>query len=68
MEHRDCGAYGPKGFGSLPANPDRKEERKEHLKQVRKLAAKIPPDLDLKCFLLEVSIQTVTFDQLIGDD
>lgn len=72
MEHRDCGAYGPKGFGLLPANPDRKEERKEHLKQVRKLAAEIPPDLDLdfKCFLLEVppSTQTVTFDQLIGDD
>ena len=72
MEHRNCGAYGPKGFGVLPDNPDRKEERKAHLKQVRKLAAKIPSELDLdfKSFLLEVppSIQTVTFDQLIGDD
>ena len=72
MEHRDCGAYGPKGFGLLPDKPDRKQERKEHLKQVRKFAAKIPADLELdfKCFLLEVppSIQTVTFDQLIGDD
>ena len=72
MEHRDCGAYGPKGFGLLPANPDRKQERKEHLKQVREFARQIPADLELdfKCFLLEVppSIQTVTFDQLIGDD
>ena len=72
MEHRDCGAYGPKGFRLLPAKPDRKKERKEHLKQVRKFAAKIPADLELdfKCFLLEVppSTQTVTFDQLIGDD
>jgi len=70
MEHRDCGAYGPKGFGLLPANPDRKKERKVHLKQVKKLAAEIPRDLNFASFLLEVppSIQTVTFDQLIGDD
>jgi carbonic anhydrase len=70
MEHRDCGAYGPKGFGLLPANPDRKEERKVHMKQVKKLALDIPDDLNFVSFLLEVppSIQTVTFDQLIGDD
>lgn len=70
MEHRDCGAYGPKGFGLLPANPDRKEERKVHLKQVKKLAKHIPDNLKFASFLLEVppSIQTVTFDQLIGDD
>lgn len=70
MEHRDCGAYGPKGFGLLPANPERKKERKVHMKQVKKLATKIPNDLNFSSFLLEVppSIQTVTFDQLIGDD
>jgi len=69
MEHRDCGAYGPKGFGLLPANPDRKEERKEHMKQVREFAAKIPRDLHFKSFLLEApKIKTLTFDQLIGDD
>ena len=70
MEHRDCGAYGPKGFGLLPANPDRKEERKVHMKQVKRLAREIPDDLNFASFLLEVppSIQTVTFDQLIGDD
>jgi len=70
MEHRDCGAYGPKGFGLLPANPDRKEERKVHMKQVKKLAVEIPDDLNFASFLLEVppSIQQMTFDQLIGDD
>jgi carbonic anhydrase len=70
MEHRDCGAYGPKGFGLLPANPDRKEERKVHMKQVKRLAREIPDDLNFASFLLEVppSIQTLTFDQLIGDD
>ena len=70
MEHRDCGAYGPKGFGLLPANPDRHEERKVHMRQVKKLAIDIPDDLNFASFLLEVppSIQTVTFDQLIGDD
>ena len=70
MEHRDCGAYGPKGFGLLPANPDRHEERKVHMRQVKKLAIDIPDDVNFVSFLLEVapSIQTVTFDQLIGDD
>jgi carbonic anhydrase len=70
MEHRDCGAYGPKGFGLLPANPDHKDERKVHMKQVKKLAVEIQDDLNFASFLLEVppSIQTVTFDQLIGDD
>lgn len=70
MEHRDCGAYGPKGFGLLPAHPDRKEERKIHFKQVKKLAANVPDDLNFASFLLEVppSIQTVTFDQLIGEE
>jgi len=70
MEHRDCGAYGPRGFGLLPANPDRKEERSVHMQQVKKLAVDIPDDLNFASFLLEVppSIQTVTFDQLIGND
>lgn len=70
MEHRDCGAYGPKGFGLLPANPDRHEERKVHMQQVKKLIPKIPDDLNFAAFLLEVppTIQQVTFDQLIGDD
>jgi carbonic anhydrase len=70
MEHRDCGAYGPKGFGLLPANPDRDEERRVHMQQVKKLIPKIPDDLNFAAFLLEVppSIQQVTFDQLIGED
>src|SRR6266550_8031547 len=36
MEHRDCGAYGPRecgGFGLLGANPNRDEERRVHLDQ-----------------------------------
>lgn len=70
MEHRDCGAYGPKGFGLLPDKPDREEERKAHMRQVKKLAIDIPDDLNFAAFLLEVppSIQEITFDQLIGDD
>ena len=69
MEHRECGAYGPKGFGLLPEHPDRKEERKVHMKQVMKLAEKIPTDLHFASFLLDVpAIEKVTFDQLIGDD
>src|ERR1700752_737131 len=54
MEHRNCGAYGPKGFGLLPDNPERKEERKVHLKQVKKLAKHIPDTLNFASFLLEV--------------
>jgi carbonic anhydrase len=70
MEHRNCGAYGPKGFGLLPDKPDREEERKVHMQQVKKLAPEIPDDLNFAAFLLEVppSIQQMTFDQLIGDD
>jgi hypothetical protein len=69
MEHRECGAYGPKGFGLLPEHPDPKEERKVHMKQVKKLAEKIPRDLHFASFLLEVpAIEKVTFDQMIGDD
>lgn len=70
MEHRECGAYGPKGFGLLPDKPDREEERKVHMQQVKKLAIDIPDDLNFAAFLLEVppSIQQMTFDQLIGDD
>jgi len=70
MEHRDCGAYGPKGFGLLPDKPDREEERKVHMRQVKKLAIDIPDDLNFAAFLLEVppSIQQMTFDQLIGED
>src|SRR5688500_12621528 len=34
MEHRECGAYGPPpGFGLLPKEPDRDEERRVHCEQ-----------------------------------
>jgi carbonic anhydrase len=67
LEHRDCGAYGPKGFGLLPEKPDRELERQVHMDQVEKLKAQIPDDLDFCSCLLEVppSIQTVTFDLLV---
>lgn len=70
MEHRDCGAYGPKGFGLLPDKPDPNLERLVHMEQVKKLIPKIPSDLHFEAYLLDVppTIQQVTFDQLIGDD
>ena len=69
MEHRDCGAYGPKGFGLLPKDPDQEEERRVHFEQVDKLKAKLPSDLGFAAWLLEVppipSKGALTYDQLV---
>jgi len=66
MEHRDCGAYGPKGFGLLPEKPTRKEERQKHLEQVVALGEKIPRYLGFTALLLDVPKGTDIFtcDQL----
>lgn len=66
MEHRDCGAYGPKGFGLLPEHPTRKEERQKHREQVAALGEKIPRYLGFTALLLDVPKGTDTFtcDQL----
>jgi carbonic anhydrase len=67
LEHRDCGAYGPKGFGLLPANPTREEERRVHFEQVAELKKLIPSHLDFKADLLEKleKQDALTCDQLI---
>jgi len=70
MEHRDCGAYGPKGFGLLPDNPDPDVERKVHDDQVAELARRVHipyPRLSFDSLLLEKPKGTdaLTFDQLI---
>jgi carbonic anhydrase len=67
LEHRDCGAYGPKGFGLLPANPTREEERRVHFEQVAKLKEKIPSHLGFTADLLErlEKDDTLACDQLI---
>jgi carbonic anhydrase len=67
LEHRDCGAYGPKGFGLLPAKPTREEERRVHFKQVAKLRKKIPPHLVFVADLMEKLERkaALTCDQLI---
>jgi len=67
MEHRECGAYGPKpGFGLLDAKPDREREREVHEQQVVKLEALIPDDLEFCSLLLEVPphVGPWTFDKL----
>lgn len=66
MEHRDCGAYGPRGFGLLPENPTRKDERQKHREQVVALGEKIPRYLGFTALLLDVPKGTDTFtcDQL----
>lgn len=70
MEHRDCGAYGPKGFRLLPDNPTPEQERKVHDDQVAELARRIHtpyPGLSFDSLLLEKPNGTdaLTFDQLI---
>jgi len=69
MEHRDCGAYGPKGFGLLPLNPERKRERLVHEQQVAKLKLEIPRALKFSALLLEVPPRrpkdALTFDKLM---
>jgi hypothetical protein len=59
LEHRDCGAYGPKecgGFGLLGRNPDPDRERQVHAEQAAKLKTKIGsqyPSLGFSDCLLE---------------
>jgi len=69
MEHRECGAYGPPpGFGLLPKEPERDEERRVHCEQVETLRNRMPLMFSgLQAFLLEVpeTTQECTFDQLI---
>lgn len=70
MEHRDCGAYGQKGFRLLPDNPTPDDERKVHDDQVAELARRIHityPSLSFGALLLEKPKGTdaLTFDQLI---
>jgi carbonic anhydrase len=67
LEHRDCGAYGPKGFGLLPADPTREEERRVHFEQVAELKKLIPPHLRFMADLLEKPEKedALTYDQLV---
>jgi carbonic anhydrase len=67
LEHRDCGAYSPKGFGLLPDNPTREEERRVHFEQVAKLKEKLPRRLGFIADLLErlEKDDALTCDQLI---
>ena len=67
LEHRDCGAYSPKGFGLLPEHPTRAEELRVHFEQVAKLEAKIPPHLRFTAGLLEKPKKrdALTCDQLV---
>ena len=67
LEHRDCGAYSPKGFGLLPDNPTRKEERRVHFEQVAELQKKLPPSLGFIAGLLEKleKEDALTCDQLV---
>ena len=67
LEHRDCGAYSPKGFGLLPDKPTREEERRVHFEQVAKLRKKIPPHLGFMADLLEKleKKDALTYDQLV---
>ena len=67
MEHRDCGAYGPKGFGLLPESPTREQERRAHREQAALLGEKVPRFLGYKALLLDVPKGTdvVTCDQMI---
>ena len=67
LEHRDCGAYSPKGFNLLPDKPTREEERRVHFEQVEKLRKKLPSHLYFKADLLEQleKKDELTFDELI---
>jgi len=67
LEHRDCGAYSPKGFGLLPDNPTPEEERRVHFEQVAKLKKKIPSHLWFEADIMEKLEKSnkLTFDQLM---
>jgi hypothetical protein len=66
MEHRDCGAYGPKGFGLLPEKPTPRRERQVHFDQTEILHDRIPRYLGFGALLLDVPTGTDAFtcDQL----
>lgn len=73
MEHRECGAYGPRicgGFGLLTANPDREDERQVHWNQAKVLETQVRDrfqNLSVDYFLLEkpTASDALTFDKLI---
>lgn len=67
LEHRNCGAYSPKGFNLLPNNPTPADERRVHFEQVAKLHEKIPRFLGFRADLMDVPTteDALTFDQLI---
>ncbi|MDT4898991.1 MAG: hypothetical protein QOH25_4068 [Acidobacteriota bacterium] len=70
MEHRDCGAYGPRGFGLLPDKPPPEKEREVHDVQVAELAKRVHiayPSLGFDSLLLEKPKGTddLTFDKLM---
>ena len=73
MEHRECGAYGPKecgGFGLLDHNPDPEDERRVHLDQAVILQDRIRgrfENLFVDYFLLDkpTASDALTFDKLI---
>ncbi len=69
LEHRECGAYGPRGFGLLPDNPDRETEKLVHEEQVATLKVKIPDRLRFCSFLMDVPPKTdaLTFEPLCPD-
>src|SRR5687768_15405376 len=55
LEHRDRGAYGPKGFCVLPANPERYLERRVHeekAEELRNRIREIDKDLYFCSFLM----------------
>jgi carbonic anhydrase len=73
LEHRDCGAYGPKGFCELPANPGRDLERRVHeqkAEELREQVREFSSDLYFCSFLMDVPSRTdvLTFDQLVCAD
>jgi hypothetical protein len=73
LEHRDCGAYGPKGFCVLPDNPDRELERRVHeqkAEELREQIGEVSPDLYFCSFLLDLpsNNNALTFDQLVCAD
>ena len=73
MEHRECGAYGPRvcgGFGLLESNPDRERERQVHLDQAVILQEQMRtrfPTIFVDYFILEkpTASDALTFDKLI---
>lgn len=69
ISHRECGAYGPKGFGLLPEHPELKEEEGVHVRCMRYLTSHIksqPKYCKIRCFhLLLVPVpRTTEYSQL----